>query len=65
VIVWADRDALLREVATPPENWLVRFAREQPNDVRKLTEAVNGKILYRTAAVLDAIEQGKYIREGK
>ena len=65
MIVWADKDILRREVAAAPENWLVRFAHAQPNDVRKLTEAANGKLLYRSAAVLDAIEQGKYIREGK
>lgn len=65
MIVWADKAALYREVAAAPENWLVRFAHEQPNDVRKLTEAPNGKLLYRSAAILDAIEQSKYIRERK
>lgn len=61
--VWASKDEVRAEVASVPENWLMRFALHQPGDVRKFAEQSNGKVLYRVGAVLDAIENGLYVRD--
>ena len=61
--VWASKDEVREEVASVPENWLMRFVQHQPGDVRKFADTSNGKVLYRVSAVLDAIENGLYVRE--
>ena len=48
------------EIAAVPDNWLDRFAAAEPENIRKVASARNGKLLYRVSAVLDAIEQRKY-----
>lgn len=60
--VWASKSALIAEVADVPENWLAEFAANQPGDIRKFAAAQNGRLLYRTAAVLQAVEEGRYFR---
>ena len=60
--VWASKVALMSEVADVPENWLAEFAANQPGDIRKFATARNGRLLYRTAAVLQAIDEGRYFR---
>lgn len=61
--VWASKSAIMSEVADVPENWLAEFAAAQPDDVRKFAAAQNGRLLYRTAAVLQAIDERRYFRE--
>lgn len=62
--VWASKKSIRAEIADVPEGWLDRFAAEQPEDIRKFGDAKNATLDYRTSAVLEAIEQGKYFRVG-
>lgn len=56
---WASKDAIIREVADVPENWLKGFAVRHPKDCRKFASTRNGSMLYRVAAVIEAIENGE------
>ena len=58
--VWATMKDIKAEIASVPDNWLDRFAAAEPENIRKVASARNGKLLYRVSAVLDAIEQRKY-----
>lgn len=58
-MVWASMRAIRARVADVPERWLVRFAASHPFDIRKFAAARNGTLLYRVAAVLEAIETGE------
>lgn len=60
VKVWASRRSIRESIADVPENWLDRFAIAQPEDLRKFGTARNATLLYRTAAILEAVEQGLY-----
>lgn len=60
--IWASAAAVRAEIADVPENWLIRFAAARPNDIRKFGESANSKLLFRSAAVLDAIECGELKR---
>lgn len=62
MIQWASKKSLTASVADVPDNWLVRFAAAQPNDIRKFGSARNSTLLYRSEAVLAAIEDGRYFR---
>ena len=59
-MVWASSRAIRERIADVPENWLIGFVVRHPASVRKFAHARNGKLLYRVADVLDAIEN----REG-
>lgn len=60
--IWASAAAVRAEIADVPENWLIRFAATRPDDTRKLGESSNSKLLYRSSAVLEAIESGELKR---
>ena len=60
--VWASMKSIRAEVADVPENWLLRFATKRPGDIRKMGDSVNSTLLFRSAAVLDAIEAGELKR---
>ena len=62
MIVWGRADDIQREVANVPMNWLYRFAAKRPNDIRKMGEAQGSSLLYRTSAILEAIESGELKR---
>lgn len=62
MIEWVSKKGCRDKVAEVPENWLVRFAAAQPQDTRKFGNASNSTFLYRTTAVLAAIESGLYFR---
>lgn len=60
--VWASRRSIRAEIADVPEGWLDRFAVNQPDDVRKFGDARNSTLVFRSAAVVAAIEEGRYFR---
>jgi hypothetical protein len=43
-------------------NWLYRFAAKRPKDTRKLGEAQGSTLLFRSAGILEAIENGECVR---
>lgn len=57
-LVWASRARLAEDVAELPERWLREFARNQPDDVRRFD---GHNDVYRVAAVLEAVEERKYL----
>jgi hypothetical protein len=59
---WASKSSIRAEIADTPEGWLDRFAAARPNDIRKFGDSRNSMLLFRTSAVLEAIEQGLYFR---
>ena len=63
--VWASRRSIRAEVADVPEGWLDRFAVNQPDDVRKFGDARNATLVFRSAAVVAAIEDGRYFRSAQ
>ena len=60
--VWASMKSIRAEVADVPENWLLRFASSRPGDIRKMGDSTNSTLLFRSSAVLDAIEAGELKR---
>lgn len=60
--VWASRRSIRAEIADVPEGWLDRFALAQPDDIRKFGDARNSTMVFRSAAVVAAIEEGLYFR---
>lgn len=60
--VWASRRSIRAEIADVPEGWLDRFAVNQPDDVRKFGDARNSTLVFRSSAVVAAIEEGRYFR---
>ena len=62
MIEWVSKKGCREKVAEVPDNWLVRFAANQPNDIRKFGDARNSTLLFRTSAVLAAVEAGKYFQ---
>lgn len=58
--VWASKRSVREGIADVPECWLDRFAVAQPGDVRKFGSARNATLVYRTSAILDAVEAGLY-----
>ena len=62
MIVWGRAEDIQREVANVPTNWLYRFAAKRPGDTRKLGEAQGSTLLFRSAGILEAIENGECVR---
>ena len=62
MIAWGKKSDIRQQVANVPENWLDTFAVKQPNDIRKFGSAQNSTLLYRSAAILEAVEQQLYFR---
>jgi hypothetical protein len=62
MIVWGRAEDIQREVANVPMNWLYRFAAKRPRDTRKLGEAQGSTLLFRSAGILEAIENGECVR---
>ena len=60
MIEWVSKKGCREKVAEVPENWLVKFAAAQPQDTRKFGDARNSTMLYRSSAVLAAVEAGMY-----
>ena len=60
MIEWVSKKGCRDKVAEVPENWLVKFAAAQPQDTRKFGDARNSTMLYRSSAVLAAVEAGMY-----
>lgn len=60
MIEWVSKKGCREKVAEVPENWLIKFAANQPNDIRKFGDARNSTLLFRTSAVLAAVEAGMY-----
>lgn len=58
MVAWANKKTIQKEVATVPDGWLYTFAASHPDDVRKLGDSQQSAMLYRSQAILDAIEQG-------
>lgn len=59
MIIWGRADDIQREVAHVPDNWLVTFRVRHPADVRKFGNSRNSTTLYRSQAILDAVENGE------
>lgn len=58
MIAWGREKDIQAAVANVPHNWLVKFAAKNPAHIRKFGEARNATLLYRSAAVLEAVENG-------
>lgn len=65
MIVWGRAVDIQREVAHVPENWLRTFMVRHPADVRKFGSSRNSTLLYRSDAVLAAVEAGETSEEVK
>jgi len=59
MIIWGRADDIQREVAHVPDNWLRVFMLRHPDDVRKFGNSRNSTLLYRSDAVLAAVEAGE------
>ena len=59
MIVWGRIDDIQEQVAHVPENWLRTFMVRHPADVRKFGTSRNSTLLFRSAAVLAAVEAGE------
>lgn len=60
MIAWGRMPDIQREVAHVPQKWLAGFAIAHPGDVRKLGSWDNAAVLFRSTAVLAAIEAGEF-----
>ena len=60
MIAWGRMPDIQREVAHVPQKWLAGFAIAHPGDVRKLGRGDNAAVLFRTAAILAAVEAGEF-----
>ena len=59
MIAWGRMQDIQREVANVPENWLRTFQVRHPADVRKFGTSRNSTLLFRSEAVLAAVEAGE------
>lgn len=59
MIAWGRRDDIQREVANVPDGWLTMFGIRHPSDIRKLGTSRNSTLLFRTEAILAAVEAGE------
>jgi hypothetical protein len=59
MIAWGRAGDIQREVANVPDNWLRTFCVRHPGDVRKFGTSRNSTLLYRSEAVLAAVEAGE------
>ena len=63
MIAWGRAEDIQREVAHVPENWLRMFMLRHPGDFRKFGNSRNSTLLFRTDAVLAAVEAGETSEE--
>lgn len=63
MIVWGRVEDIKREVANVPENWLRMFMIRHPADVRKFGSSRNSTLLFRSEAILAAVEAGETSEE--
>ena len=59
MIVWGRVEDIKREVANVPDNWLRTFMVKHPADIRKFGTSRNSTLLFRSDAVLAAVEAGE------
>lgn len=59
MIAWGRMEDIQRDVAHVPENWLRTFMVRHPGDVRKFGTSRNSTLLFRSEAVLAAVEAGE------
>ena len=59
MIAWGRVEDIKREVANVPENWLRTFMVKHPADIRKFGTSRNSTLLFRSDAVLAAVEAGE------
>ena len=59
MIAWGRMDDIQRDVAHVPENWLRTFSVRHPDDVRKFGTSRNSTLLFRSSAILAAVEAGE------
>jgi hypothetical protein len=63
MIAWGRVEDIKREVANVPENWLRMFMIRHPADVRKFGSSRNSTLLFRSEAILAAVEAGETSEE--
>lgn len=63
MIAWGRAEDIQREVAHVPENWLRTFVLRHPADIRKFGTSRNSTLLFRSEAVLAAVEAGETSEE--
>lgn len=59
MIAWGRMEDIQRDVANVPENWLRAFMVRHPADIRKFGDSRNSTLLFRSSAVLAAVEAGE------
>ena len=59
MIAWGRMRDIQEQVANVPDKWLVAFATVHGSDIRKFGKSRNSTLLYRSAAVLAAVENGE------
>ena len=59
MIVWGRIEDIQKQVAHVPENWLRTFMVRHPADIRKFGTSRNSTLLFRSGAVLAAVEAGE------
>ncbi len=65
MIAWGREKDIQREVANVPNGWLDAFAVAHKADTRKFGASSNSTLLFRTDAVLAAIEAGETVETMK
>ena len=58
MIAWGKMKTLQREVAEMPDKWYYRFAIGHPDAIRKVAAARNSPMLFRSASVIEAVNDG-------
>lgn len=61
MIAWGREKDIQREVANVPNGWLDAFAVAHKADTRKLGTSQNSTLLFRSEAVLAAVEGGETV----
>lgn len=59
MIVWGRAEDIQSDVAHVPENWLRTFSVRHPGDIRKFGNSRNSTLLFRSSAILAAVEAGE------
>ena len=59
MIVWGRAEDIQSDVAHGPENWLRTFSVRHPGDIRKFGNSRNSTLLFRSSAILAAVEAGE------
>lgn len=63
MIAWARAERIQAEVADVTDEWLARFKATHLGDVRKLGPNRNARLLYRSEAVLAALDEEIVVQE--